>query len=328
MFCSPLERALRTSTPLARHLGLKVRVRADFCEIGGHYKGNGAQQTATPGRTRAELAAAFPTDHDMSEVNENGWWQSASGRFETAEELDARLNRVIEWLQERVWQHRILVKRAKAALKQLQSKGADTADPTASSNNSGEATSTTSQPPQGQPATSASPPRSAGNSPDYLVIVSHADFLNALLTRLFRVHEPPRYSFLHDNTAITHLELHFAAVKHWPKQLGNSAQREFGGTPAEAPAAAAPAAATDGTGFNLAMETEDGTDIVIDRSKDTNNANSTSKGSDMNAQLPAMSRVFKDDDGEEYRFMVRARRVNSAAVPHHLHSYFQGRAAH
>jgi broad specificity phosphatase PhoE len=76
LYCSPMWRALQTAEPIGRALGLRPKVWTDIHEQGGifldHQDGRGP--VGYPGKTRAEIQAAFPHYVLPESVNERGWW--------------------------------------------------------------------------------------------------------------------------------------------------------------------------------------------------------------------------------------------------------------
>lgn len=174
LLCSPLERAIQTADQVARVMGRGAFATSmpDLCERGGCYTGGGRGSGFVPGRTRAELSEAWPA-HDFSACSERGWWAgiTSSAGFEDAPEFEARMDRVVEFLRELAWQHRAEVRRRRAA-------------------DRGEAAA-------------------VAGSPDYVVIVAHADFLAQLLSRLMNLRAPSLYPFRHENASVSHVGLSF-----------------------------------------------------------------------------------------------------------------------
>ena len=74
LYCSPMIRALQTTEPIARALGLTPEVRTDVHEVGGIYLDNGdGTATGFPGCTREEILSRFP-GFACDRVGESGWW--------------------------------------------------------------------------------------------------------------------------------------------------------------------------------------------------------------------------------------------------------------
>ena len=77
LWVSPMWRALQTAQPIARALGLRVRVRLDIHEQGGIFLDHGAERgrVGYPGRLRSEVLAEFP-DYDLpDQLTDAGWWR-------------------------------------------------------------------------------------------------------------------------------------------------------------------------------------------------------------------------------------------------------------
>jgi broad specificity phosphatase PhoE len=72
-------------------------------------------------------------------------------------------------------------------------------------------------------AAAASASSDAALPPDYLLIVSHADFIDAILIKLLRVQAAAKYIFYSGNTSISHVE--FEA--HPPSAAGAAASAEL-----------------------------------------------------------------------------------------------------
>lgn len=75
LYCSAMIRALQTTEPIGRALGLTPRVWTDVHEIGGIYLDDGdGTATGFPGCTRKEIAARF-AGFDCDGIGDRGWWR-------------------------------------------------------------------------------------------------------------------------------------------------------------------------------------------------------------------------------------------------------------
>jgi broad specificity phosphatase PhoE len=81
LYCSAMYRALLTTRPIARALGLKPEVWVDIHEHGGIYLDHGGQQgiKGYPGKTRSEILEEFPDYSLPEEVTDHGWWNPERG---------------------------------------------------------------------------------------------------------------------------------------------------------------------------------------------------------------------------------------------------------
>jgi broad specificity phosphatase PhoE len=79
LYCSPMQRALQTALPISEALGIAPEVWVDLHEHGGIYldHGDGRGNVGYPGKTRAEVAAEFPTYILPGDLTERGWWNRA-----------------------------------------------------------------------------------------------------------------------------------------------------------------------------------------------------------------------------------------------------------
>jgi len=195
IFCSPTSRAVETSLPLAETCNVTVKVIPDLCENGGYYETREGKQYSARGRTRAELEKIYPGRHDFSSCGEDGWWHTNSPGFEEADEYEERVDRVIAWLRDMAWRHRV--------------------NHSLHPHRGGSTHSLPSGVDAGRVASQIASEAMGQSSADYVVLVTHGDFSNTLLTRLLRINDPPRYVFKMGNTCITHIELEFAPVSHW-----------------------------------------------------------------------------------------------------------------
>mmetsp|Transcript_30755 Transcript_30755/g.73884 ORF Transcript_30755/g.73884 Transcript_30755/m.73884 type:complete len:333 (+) Transcript_30755:180-1178(+) len=89
LISSTMNRALHTMVPIARELGLPVKVLPEIHEAGGCWTSVLGGQ---PGATPAQIEHNFPGFHCDPGVNPNGWWSKTVR--EKADEADARAERV------------------------------------------------------------------------------------------------------------------------------------------------------------------------------------------------------------------------------------------
>jgi 2,3-bisphosphoglycerate-dependent phosphoglycerate mutase len=100
LYCSPLQRTLQTTQPIAEALGLTPEVWPDICEHGGAvYKQAEDDWVNLPGMTRSEILARFDY-HLPDTITEEGWWRHNDG-LETRELCYARGRKVAEALAQR-----------------------------------------------------------------------------------------------------------------------------------------------------------------------------------------------------------------------------------
>ncbi len=100
LYCSAMHRALQTSLPIARALGLRPEVWVDIHELGGIYMEEDGGYVGYPGFTRAEILAQFEDYHLPDTIREDGWWERSRG-MEVEAEMIMRAVRVAE--QVRTW---------------------------------------------------------------------------------------------------------------------------------------------------------------------------------------------------------------------------------
>jgi len=144
LYCSPMIRAMQTSLPIARALGIAPEVWLDIHEIGGIYLDHGERKVGYPGRRRSELSQLFPEYLLPPELSDDGWWNRD---FEELHEGHARAATVAARLHELT------------------------------------------------------------HDEGRIAIVSHGDFLSALLHALGRQQPDTGAYFVHRNTGITHIDV-------------------------------------------------------------------------------------------------------------------------
>jgi 2,3-bisphosphoglycerate-dependent phosphoglycerate mutase len=100
LYCSPMWRALRTASSIAKATGLAAEVWVEIHEHGGIYLDHGEETGVIgyPGMTRSEILTAFPGVVLPAEVTDQGWW---TGGLEELSACYERAARVIEALRER-----------------------------------------------------------------------------------------------------------------------------------------------------------------------------------------------------------------------------------
>lgn len=104
LYTSPMLRALQTTAPLARALGLAPQVWTEIFEHGGMFTGDPRAGTVVnfSGLGRRAMAVQFPAYKLPSEVGDDGWWWNG---YEDLEQCAARARRVSEilyrWAEER-----------------------------------------------------------------------------------------------------------------------------------------------------------------------------------------------------------------------------------
>lgn len=78
LVCSPMHRALLTTQPISRALGLQPEVWLDIHEHGGIYLDHKSPlgPVGYPGLTRGEVAAQFPGYILPDGLTESGWWRN------------------------------------------------------------------------------------------------------------------------------------------------------------------------------------------------------------------------------------------------------------
>ncbi len=78
LVCSPMRRALLTTQPISRALGLRPEVWLDIHEHGGVYldREGSVGSVGYPGITRGEVQAQFPSYILPDALTETGWWRN------------------------------------------------------------------------------------------------------------------------------------------------------------------------------------------------------------------------------------------------------------
>ncbi len=106
LYCSPMQRALQTTQPLAAALGLQPEVWADIHEHGGIFHGNprtGEGLVFHPGMTRSQIEQRFPGYRLPDAITEEGWWR---GDYEDMPACYARAIRTARRLRQRAEENR------------------------------------------------------------------------------------------------------------------------------------------------------------------------------------------------------------------------------
>ncbi len=76
LFCSPMQRSLETTLPIAQATGLTPQVWVDIHEHGGLYEEHNDERgvVSFPGLTRSAILKQFPTYVVPETITEAGWW--------------------------------------------------------------------------------------------------------------------------------------------------------------------------------------------------------------------------------------------------------------
>jgi 2,3-bisphosphoglycerate-dependent phosphoglycerate mutase len=84
LVCSPMKRALLTTQPASRALGLQPEIWLDIHEHGGIYLDHGepAGKVGYPGITRPEVGAQFPGYRAPETLTDWGWWHDGFEEWE------------------------------------------------------------------------------------------------------------------------------------------------------------------------------------------------------------------------------------------------------
>ncbi len=84
LYTSPMRRALETTEPVARALGIQPHIWVDIHECGGMWQDHGPEGgiVGYPGMNRAEIATVYPGYQPPDELTDTGWWRH--GQEETA----------------------------------------------------------------------------------------------------------------------------------------------------------------------------------------------------------------------------------------------------
>ena len=96
LITSPAWRSLATAKPIGDTLQCPVEVWHDLHEMGGTYEQQGDQFIGLPGRTRSEIAQAFPTFAIPETITDAGWWNQD---YETWDASLVRARAVVQRLQ-------------------------------------------------------------------------------------------------------------------------------------------------------------------------------------------------------------------------------------
>jgi len=92
LYCSAMIRALQTTAPLAKALGLKPEIWLDIHEQGGMYLDKDGNKVGFPGMTRREILGEFP-DYVLPQTITNAGWYDATRGYE---EIYASAGRAIK----------------------------------------------------------------------------------------------------------------------------------------------------------------------------------------------------------------------------------------
>jgi 2,3-bisphosphoglycerate-dependent phosphoglycerate mutase len=85
LVCSPMRRALLTTQPAGRALGLDPEIWLEIHEHGGIYLDHGEPvgRVGYPGITRGEVLAQFPGFRMPDALTETGWWRDGFEEWDT-----------------------------------------------------------------------------------------------------------------------------------------------------------------------------------------------------------------------------------------------------
>lgn len=187
----PDEQLLASVSPtsLPSPLPYRAVIHPDFCERGGFYSTQAddhgvVRNVRSRGMTRSQLEAAYGKSHMADKCKEDGWWNEDAEGEEQEDEYFARVERAITYTL------------TQAALYHQHHHAARQLTPTAASHHdsgSGES-----------------------HSADYMVVVSHADFIDSFLTRILQIHNHgrPKHCFYASNTSVSHVELSYSPPHH------------------------------------------------------------------------------------------------------------------
>lgn len=178
------DQLLASVSPLTLPAPLEYRalIHPDFCERGGYYSTDADEQgvvrnVRNSGMTRAQLEAEYGNSHIPDRCKEDGWWNQDAEGEEQEDEYFQRVERAITYTL------------TQAALYHQHHHSAS--QPAGHQRDSGSGES---------------------HSADYMVVVSHADFIDSFLTRILQVHNHgrPKHCFYASNTSVSHIELSYA----------------------------------------------------------------------------------------------------------------------
>lgn len=80
LYCSAMNRALLTTQPIAKALGVQAQVWVELHEKGGMFLHQNGRTNGFNGMTRATILKAFP-DYDLPDtITEGGWYDSKMGK--------------------------------------------------------------------------------------------------------------------------------------------------------------------------------------------------------------------------------------------------------
>jgi len=106
LYCSPMQRAMQTTVPIAAVLGMQPEVWIDIHEHGGIFHGNprtGEGLTFFTGMARREMSERFPNYLLPDGITDEGWWH---GGYEDMPGCFARAVRVARRLTQRANENR------------------------------------------------------------------------------------------------------------------------------------------------------------------------------------------------------------------------------
>jgi 2,3-bisphosphoglycerate-dependent phosphoglycerate mutase/probable phosphoglycerate mutase len=84
LYCSAMHRAMQTTYPIAKALGLKTEIWIDIHEHGGIYLKKDGVTTGYGGRTRTQIMTDYPEFILPHTVTDEGWWTPTLGEEDLA----------------------------------------------------------------------------------------------------------------------------------------------------------------------------------------------------------------------------------------------------
>ena len=184
-----------TPTSLSQPLPYRAVIHPAFCERGGYYKTEASddgvvRNVRSRGMGRAALEAEYGNSHMADRCGEDGWWNNDSPGEELESEYFPRVDRAIHYTltQASLYHHH----HSRNQQQQSASVGGG-------SKGSGE-----------------------DHSCDWMVVVSHADFIDSFITRILRIQNNgrPKHCFYASNTSVSHIELAYYP-RHSQQQQGS-----------------------------------------------------------------------------------------------------------
>ena len=175
-------------------LPYRALIHPDFCERGGFYitqpdESGVMRNVRKRGMTRGQLEAEYGNSHMADRCKKDGWWNDDAEGEEQEDEYFPRVERAVSYtLTQAALYHRF-----------HHSARQPTHASTHRDNGSGES-----------------------HSADYMLVVSHADFIDSFITRILQVHNHgrPKHCFYASNTSVSHVEISYSPLHH-DRQAGS-----------------------------------------------------------------------------------------------------------